>query len=83
MNLDDGLALMEVRPVQDHLTVESSGAQKRRIQHFQHGGHHDNNGARGLETIHLDQELIECTFVIREERPAIRTALADCVPVRR
>ena len=60
VNLQDALAADHVR-VRDHdLTVETAGAQQRRVEHVGTVGGGDQDDAFiGLETVHLDQKLVQ------------------------
>src|SRR5471030_1141664 len=47
------------------MAVEAAGAQKRRVQHIEAVGGGDQDDAFiGLETVHLDQELVEGLFAL-------------------
>src|SRR5262249_45684892 len=60
MDLEDGLAADDVRPIHHHRTVEAAGAKKGDVKRLRPvGGGHDNDAAIGVEAVHLDQELVE------------------------
>ena len=60
MNLEDLFAADDVRIRHHHLAVETAGAQQRRIEHVRPVGCRDQDHAFiGLETIHLDQQLVQ------------------------
>ena len=61
------LAILPIRQVDDNASVETSGAQERRIKDVGAVGRcHDNDFFVRFETIHLDEYLIECllTFIV-------------------
>src|SRR2546426_1135090 len=58
------------RRVHDHLAVEPARAHQRRVQDVRTVGRgHDDDALRGVEAIHLDEELVErlLTLVVRPE----------------
>src|SRR5207244_13183325 len=60
MDFEDGTTAADVGPVERHMPVESTGAQERGVEHVGSvgGRDHDHVGV-GLETVHLDQQLVE------------------------
>ena len=65
VHVQDGLALLEIRPVQDHLPIEPPGAQQRRVQHLGRvGGRHDQHRLRRVEAIHFHQQLVQCLIAL-------------------
>jgi hypothetical protein len=60
VDLEDGHAAAQVRPVEDDLAVEAAGAQQRRVQDVRAvgGGDDDHVGVR-VEAVHLDEDLVE------------------------
>ena len=63
-----------------HLAVEAAGAEQGRVEHLGPvGGGHDHHPGRGVEAVHLGQELVEglLPLVVGDDRPA--PALADGV----
>src|SRR5947207_2006469 len=67
MDVEDFLAVFAIRQVDSDAAVKTPWAQKRRIEHVWAVGrsHHDDFFV-GLETVHLDEDLVECllTFVV-------------------
>ena len=60
MNAQNRLATLQVRAVNDHLTVEATGAQQRRIQDVGTVGcGNQNDVVLDVETIHFDQQLVQ------------------------
>ena len=60
VDLQDLLASVHVRPIQDHAPVETAGAQQRRIENVGPVGRRDDDHVRvGIEAVHLDQDLVE------------------------
>ena len=56
----DRLAAAHVGLVDDDLTVEAPGAQERLIEDLRAvRGRHDDDALRGVEAVHLDQQLVE------------------------
>jgi hypothetical protein len=56
----DGLAALAVGSIDQHLAIEPPGAQECRIEHLGPvGGGEDDDALRGVEPVHLDQQLIE------------------------
>ena len=81
MYLQDAFAALDVGHVHDDLTVEAAGTQQRRVQNVgtvRSGDEHD--GIVGIETIHLDEQLVEglLAFVMAAAQ-AGATLTADCV----
>ena len=60
VDLQDGHAAAQVRPVEDDLAVEAAGPQQGRVQDVRPvgGGDDDHVGVR-VEAVHLDQDLVE------------------------
>ena len=82
MHLQDLLAAHNVRIRHDDLAVETAGAQKRRVQNVRSVGRGDDDDALiGLETIHLDKQLVQrlLTLVIA----AAKAGAAMATPPRR
>jgi hypothetical protein len=60
VNLEDLGAATEIRTIDHHLTIETSRPEQRRIEHVRPVRRCDENNAfRRVESVHLDQELIE------------------------
>ena len=60
MHLQDGLAAVDVGPVQHHLAVEAAGAQQGRVQDVGPvGGRQDDDVGVGVEAVHLHQDLVQ------------------------
>ena len=81
MNAEDGLSSFDVRLVDQHLAVEPSRAQQRRVEHFGavRRGHDDDALAR-IEAVHLGEELIQglLAFFVAAHR-ALRANLPEGV----
>src|ERR1700730_4398052 len=76
MHLEDALAADDVRVRHHDLAVEAAPAPKRRIEHIETVCRRDQDDAHiGLETIHLDEELIQGLFalVISSTEPGTTT----------
>ena len=63
MDLQDVFPALDIRQVHGHLAVKASGPQKGRVQDVRPvgGGYHDDIGV-GLETVHLNQYLVQGLF---------------------
>src|ERR1700733_691956 len=60
MDFENLLAAANVGQRHDHLTIETARTQQRRIEHIGAvGGRDDNDALVALETIHLDQQLVQ------------------------
>jgi hypothetical protein len=60
MDLEDVDAAFLVGAVDQHLAVEAAGAQQRRVEDFRAvGGGEDDQPDRGVEAVHLGQQLVE------------------------
>ena len=82
VDLEDLLALVQIRQVDVDLTVETSGAQERLVQDVGAvgGSQHDDIGI-GLEPVHLGEELVEGIFplVVRAGYRVLATGTPDGV----
>ena len=60
MDVEDLLAAANVRPIDQHVAVETPGAEQGRVEGFRPvgGGHHD-HAAVGIHAVHLHQERVE------------------------
>src|SRR5688572_21296166 len=60
MHFEDGAPSRDIRPVQDHLAVESAWPQERGVEYVGsvRGGDDDDVGG-AVEAVHLNQDLIE------------------------
>lgn len=75
MNFEDLHAAIDIRARYHDLTVEATGTQQRGVEHVRAVGRGDDDDAFiGLETIHLDQQLVQrlLALVIAIARPAPR-----------
>ena len=86
MHLQDVDAAELVRPVDQHLPVEAPRTQQRGVQDLRPvGGGQDDQADRGVEAVHLDQQLVERLFLLvvatearkRAAGPAQRIQLVD------
>ena len=60
VHLEDLLATLQIRQRNDNLTIETAGSQQRRIEHIGTiGCGNDDDAFAALETIHLDQQLVQ------------------------
>ena len=60
MNLEDGLALVDIGQVHMYLSVEASGTQQGLVQDVGAvGGSQDDDAAVGAEAVHLGQQLVQ------------------------
>jgi hypothetical protein len=60
MDAEDIYAPLLVRPVDQYLAIEAAGAQQRRVENLGSIGRRQvHEPAERIETVHLDQELIE------------------------
>ena len=67
MDIENGTASFDVRPVHGHTAVEATGAQQRRIENVGPvGGGDQNDIGVGAEAVHLNQDLVErlLTFIV-------------------
>ena len=65
MNGKDLLAIFAIREVNSHAAVEATGAQERGVEHVGSVGRgHNDDLLMRLETVHLDQDLIECLLAL-------------------
>src|SRR5574344_1950270 len=77
MDFQDGFASIQVRCVHDYLPVEAARTQQRAVQYIGPvGGTQDNHSGIGLETSHLDQQLVEGLLALIIDRTHVDTALA-------
>ena len=77
VDLEDGHAAPEVRPIQDDLAVEAAGPKERRVKDIRPvGGRHDDDVGVRVEAVHLDEDLVQglLALVVRTAQPG--TALA-------
>ena len=81
MNPEDFEATLHVRAVEDDLAVEAAWAQQRRVEHVRAVGGRDHDHVRvRVETVHLDQDLIEGLLALVVRSAQAGAALAtDCV----
>ena len=81
MNLEDRLPPVDVRRVKDDLAIEPSGAEQSMIEDIGPVGRRQQDDSRvGLETVHLDQQLVQGLLSLVVDRAQMDTALAaDCV----
>ena len=64
-----------VRPVDEHLPVEAPGAQQRRVEDLGPVGRGEQDeAARGVEAVELDQELVERLLLLVVAADAVRAA---------
>ena len=60
MHLQDGFASAHIRPVENHAAVKATGAQQGRVEDIRAvGGSHDDDVGIGIETVHLNQHLVQ------------------------
>src|SRR5262249_39632909 len=65
VHAQDLLAASHIRVRHHDLTIESAGAQQRRVEHVGSvGGSDQDNALVGLEAVHLDQQLVECLLAL-------------------
>ena len=65
VHLENRLATQNVRPIDQHVTIEPARSQQGRIQCFRSvRGRNDDGPAVGAEAVHLDQQRIECLFAL-------------------
>ena len=79
MYLQDIHTPLKIRPVNDHTSVKTSRAEKRRIKNFRSvGSSKDQKTLGSVKTVHLRKELVQCllTLVISAAIAGI-TALTD------
>ena len=63
MNLEDRLAAADVGAIDDDRAVETARTHKGGIERFGAiGRRHDDDAVIGIESIHLDEELVERLF---------------------
>ena len=84
VNLEDRFSAANVGNIDVDLTVESAGAQKRRVENVRAvGRRHDDYAVVGGETVHLDEELVKCLFAFvvtaAEPRSALTAYRVDLV----
>ncbi len=84
MDIEDLLTTANVRQGHHHLTVEPAGTQQGGVKHVGAVGRGDDDSPRvGLETIHLDQQLVERLFALvvtaAETCPALTTHGVDFI----
>ena len=60
MDLQDRHPALDIGPVENHLAVEAPGPQQRRVEHVRPVRRRDDDHVRrGVEPVHLDQDLVE------------------------
>src|SRR5690606_12344223 len=60
MHVEDRFAALDIRAIDDDLTIEATGAQQRRVEHVGTVGSTDQDDALvAVEAIHLDQDRVE------------------------
>ena len=65
VHLQDVDAALAVGPVDQHLAVEATGAQQRRVEDLGPVGRRQNDQAhRGVEAVHLGEQLVERLFLL-------------------
>ena len=81
VNPEDLLASLDVWLVDEHLAVESAGAEQRRVEHLRAVGRaHDDHALARVEAVHLGEQLVErllALFVAAER--ALHAHLAERV----
>ena len=77
MHFQDGFATAHIRPVEGDTAVEATGAQQGRVKDIGPvGGSHHDHVRIGVETVHLDQHLVEGLFTLIVRTAQTGTALA-------
>ena len=77
VDLEDGNAALEVGPVHDDAAVETAGPQQGLVQDlWPVGGPDDQDALRGLEAVHLGQELVEGLLPLLVAAPVAGVAAA-------
>ena len=60
VDFDDLLAAGDVGPIDEHVAVETAGAEQGRVERFGAvGGAHHDHAAVGVEAVHLDEQRVE------------------------
>ncbi len=74
---EDRLTALEIGTRHDHATVKTAGPEQRRIQHIRPvGRRHDDHALVRFETIHLDEQLVQCLFTLVVAAAKSRAAMA-------
>ena len=69
MDLENLLASLEIGQRNDDLAVETTGPQQRRIEHVRAVGRGNQDDAFvAFETVHFDQQLVQCLFAFVVDR---------------
>ena len=84
VDLDDLFAPADVGEADHHLAVEPARPQERRVEHVRPvGGGDDDDAVVGLETVHLDEQLVQRLLALvvaaAEPRPAVPAHRIDLV----
>ncbi len=62
---ENGFSAAEVGAVDEHLAIEAPRAEEGLVEDLGAvGGRHDDDAACGLESVHLDEELVERLFAL-------------------
>lgn len=77
MDFEDLHAAVDIRAGHHDLTVEAAGTQQRGVEHVGAVGRGDDDDALiGLETVHLDQQLVQRLLALVIAVAQARTAMA-------
>ena len=80
MHLEDGNPTILVRPINENMSVKSPCAQEGGIEDLRPVRCADENDtATGVETVHLDQKLVECLLPLLVDHRADASRLAQRV----
>ena len=76
MDFQNGHPTVNIRAVQNHPAVKTTGPQKRRVENIRSvGGRHNDDAGAGIKTVHLHQYLVESLLSLIMAAAQTRTAL--------
>jgi hypothetical protein len=65
VDLEDRVAAVNVRAIDDHRAIEPAGTQQRRVQRLRTVCcRHDDDASIGIEAVHLNEQLVERLFAL-------------------